>query len=333
MINERLNGREAVSMLTLVVLCLMLPHDGNAYSVEQPPPPPILSSDNEIPLSKSDEGFHFLLGAMLSLNSDTAFPRFIGPSSNPLLSKDPRSLTEARTLGLFNWAPSDHSWAGSLAQSYLMQVRVALNKRWSVFMDKNGYSFIDQGHAGAAVDGWNNLAFGAKYLLIRDVEQQFLVSGGLQWELPTGEADVFQRPSDGSVTGFLSVGKEFCCFWHLLGNVGARAPLSGDGSTLFYSQLHLDRECMGWLHPLVEVNYYRQVSDGNRQPLLYLGQADALIDWSMPGTVGSDLVTIAVGFKAKCNRSAEVGVTYERPITETDRIMEHRIIAEFILRY
>ena len=32
------------------------------------------------------------------LESDRAFPNFIGPISNPILTKDPRSLTELRPL-------------------------------------------------------------------------------------------------------------------------------------------------------------------------------------------------------------------------------------------
>jgi hypothetical protein len=49
--------------------------------------------------------------------------------------------------------------------------------------------------------------------------------------------------------------------------------------------------------------------------------------------VGSDLVTVALGIKAKYNRNLEVGITYERPLTDTSRVMEHRIVTELILRY
>ncbi len=323
---------EADVKMYVILLTLLLADQSVPWTVDQPPPAPVLGPDEQLPLSSRDEGFHLLLGTILSFNSDSAFPRFIGPSSNPTLAKDPRSLTEARVLGNYNWAPTDNPWDGHLAQSYLLQARVAIDKRWSVFMDKFGYSFIERGNGGS-VDGWNNLAFGGKYVLVRDVENQFLLSAGLQYEAPTGEANAYQRPSDGSLTVFASAGQEFWCFWHVLGNVGARIPLSDKTSGLFYAQVHLDRELMGWLYPLVEFNYYRITSDGNGAPAVNLGQGDALFDWSMPGTVGSDLVTFAVGVKAKCNRHLEVGVTYEHPLTDTPRVLEHRIIAELILRY
>lgn len=319
-------------MVALLALCICLIDGAPPYTVDQPPPVPTLSPDNDILVSKDDGGFNVFLGTLLSFGSDTSFPRFVGPSSNPWLAKDPRSLTEGRILGVLNWSPTDQAQEGKLAQQYLVQARIALNKRWQVFLDKAGYDLIDSPDAGRR-DGWSNLAVGGKYVVIRDVEHQFLLSIGAQYEGPTGEASVYQRPSDGSVTGFLSVGQEFWCFWHLLGNVGVRAPLSSEGSTLFYSQLHIDRECWGWLYPLVEVNYYRMLSDGRGVYPNNFGQGDAFIDWSAQGTVGSDLVTVAVGIKAKCTRNTELGITYERPLTDTPRVLEHRVIAEFILRY
>lgn len=58
-----------------------------------------------------------------------------------------------------------------------------------------------------------------------------------------------------------------------------------------------------------------------------------MLDWSIPQTTGSDLVTVAIGLKARYNRMAEFGVTYEHPLSETPRLLEHRIIAEVVVRY
>ncbi len=321
--------------MVALLLCTLISWDGQVpYSVEQAPPPPVIDPASDLVRADSDsEGFHLLVGSLLAMGSDSAFPRFIGPLSNPWLAKDPRSLSEARLLGVFNFFPDSHSFSDGLGQSYLLQIRAAINKRWSVFLDKSGYTFIDPGNGQGTRDGWNNLAFGAKFVFIRDVEHQFLLSGGIQYEAPTGEAAVFQRPGDGNLTLFASVGKEFCCFWHVVGNVGSRIPLSSQGSTLFYSQIHVDRELMGWLYPLVELNWYRLASDGRGSLPASLGQADAWIDWSAPGTVGSDLVTFAVGMKAKYSRMLEAGLAYEKSISGTPRTLEHRLIAEVIFRY
>jgi hypothetical protein len=303
------------------------------YTVDQPPPPPIFGPHEHLNSRGDyrDEGFHVLMAAALSMSSDTAFPRFIGPTTNPWLAKDPRSLSEARLLGVYTLFPNRHPWDDG--QSYLLQIRAAINNRWSVFLDKSGYSVIDRGDGGSTDDGWNNLAFGAKYVLIRDVENQFLLSAGVQYEAPTGEASVFQRPSDGSITAFLTAGKEVFCFGHILGNVGVRAPLSSEGCTLLYSQLHVDYGVTSWLYPLVEVNYYRLLSDGRGVQAAGLGQGDAWIDRSVPQTAGSDLLTVALGVKARYSRNLEAGIAYEKSITGTNRLLNHRFVVELVMRY
>src|SRR5258708_5184122 len=44
--------------------------------------------------------------------SDRAFSRFIGPISNPVLSKDPRALTEARVLFVDDYIPDESPLKG-----------------------------------------------------------------------------------------------------------------------------------------------------------------------------------------------------------------------------
>jgi hypothetical protein len=318
-----------------LVFCLLIADGGQPpYSVDQPPPPPLIrdSADLAPQGEYQNDGFHFLVGSLLAMGSDTAFPRFVGPISNPWLAKDPRSLSEARLLGVFNFFPDDHPWQDGFGQSYLLQIRAAINKRWSVFLDKSGHTILRQNDQ-QTVDGWNNLALGTKYQVIRDVEHQFMATVGLQYEAPTGEARAFQRPGDGSLTVFTSVGQEFWCFWHVLGNVGARIPLSDQNSTLLYSQVHVDRELFGWLYPLVECNWYHIASDGQGTLPSSLGQGDGWIDWAVPGTAGSDLVTAALGLKIKCNRNLEAGVAYEKSLTGGQRLLDQRVIAELIFRY
>jgi len=320
-----------------LLLCTLLVGDGPTvpYTVDQPPPPPVLGPDVGLQARGSyrDEGFHHLLAAALAMSSDTAFPRFVGPVTNPWLTKDPRSLSEARLLGVYTLFPDEHPWDGGLGQAYLLQVRAAINNRWNVFLDKSGYSVIDRGGSGSTEHGWNNLAVGTKYVLVRDVENQFLLTAGVQYEAPTGEARVFQRPSDGNLTAFVTAGQEVFCFGHILGNLGVRTPLSSEGSCLLYGQLHVDYGVTSWLYPLMEVNYYRILSDDRGVLPAGLGQGDAWIDWSVPQTVGSDLVTAAVGVKAKCSRLLEAGVAYEKSISGTPRLLDHRVVVELVLRY
>src|SRR5712691_831660 len=76
------------------------------------------------------------------LESDRAFPRFIGPISNPILSKDPRSTTEARALFVNNIIPPGHPFGGGNFQAVGLEVRVALTDRLTFLADKDGYLWL-----------------------------------------------------------------------------------------------------------------------------------------------------------------------------------------------
>src|SRR4029079_12694137 len=128
--------------------------------------------------------------------------------SNPVLTKDPRSLTEARALFVNNWIPEANPvLGGGAAQAYGLQVRLALTDRLTFIADKDAYAVINSRNLQR--DGWLNIAAGFKYALIRDVENQFLVTLRGQYEPRTGETSVFQNQGDGLVTAFGVVGKEF----------------------------------------------------------------------------------------------------------------------------
>ena len=71
--------------------------------------------------------------------SDHAFDNFIGPVSNPIFTKDARSLTEARALFIQNWIPRSHPVVpGGNYQVYTLQARIALTDRLTLFADKDG---------------------------------------------------------------------------------------------------------------------------------------------------------------------------------------------------
>jgi hypothetical protein len=265
--------------------------------------------------------------------SDRAFEGFIGPITNPVLTKDPRSLTEARFLFINNVIDGNNPIGGGDFQVYAMQLRVALTDRLTLIADKDGYGVINSNPLGNT-DGWLNLAAGLKYTLIRDVENQFLAAVGFMYEIPSGEAAVFQGQGDGLFTFFGTVGKEFGQCNHAILNVGYQVPVDADAnSSFFYSQIHLDRQMFGWLYPLMEVNWYHWVAGGNRGLPPALGEGDGLLNLGTSGVAGNDLVTMAFGLKAKLNANAEVGAAWEFPVSNRHDLINNRLTAEFILRY
>ena len=265
--------------------------------------------------------------------SDRAFPRFINPLSNIAYAKDPRSMTEIRAMFINNWVPSDHPLLPSdSAQVYAAQIHVALSERLTFIADKDGYAAI--GRPGVATDGWLNVAAGLRYLLVRDVENQFLVSASTMYELQSGEASVFQSHGSGLLTLFGTVGKEFAEKYHFIGNVGHVFPVDRtQNSGFFYSSLHLDRAMFDWLYALVEFNWFHYTSGGNRGLPSLLGEGDGLLNLGTSGVTGNDLVTIAVGGKVMLSENLEVGIAWETPLSNRKDLIDNRILSEMILRY
>jgi hypothetical protein len=267
------------------------------------------------------------------LESDRCFPRFIGPMSNPVLAKDPRALTEVQMLFVNNGFPNSNAvLGGGDAQVYGAQIRVALTDRLSFIADKDGIASINSRNLPAR-SGWLDVAAGFKYALVRDVEDQFLVTTGFQYELPSGESKVFQNQGSGVMTIFGIVGKEFNECWHVLFNGGYQFGLdSAFNSSFFYAQLHVDRQLFGWLSPLAECNWLRYTSGGHWGIPHALGEGDGLINFGTAGVGGDNIVTFAVGAKAQLGPHIDLGAAYEFPVGHRD-ILQDRVIVQLILRY
>jgi hypothetical protein len=267
--------------------------------------------------------------------SDYAFENFVGPISNPILTKDPRALTEFRILNVDNWIPHEHPLGGGDFQAYGFEVRVALTDRLSFIADKDGFASIHP-HRGLSRTGALDIAAGLKYAVIRDPERQLLVTAGFQYEPDTGEEKVFQGHGAGTMTLFTSIGKGFgdCYVNHVIFNGGYQFPFDRtDNSTFFYTQLHLDRQLMGWLYPLVELNWFHWTDGGNRGIPPAIGEGDGLLNIGTSGVAGNDLVTVAGGVKAKIGRHLDTGVAFEFPISNRQDLLDYRLLAELILRY
>ena len=73
--------------------------------------------------------------------------------------------------------------------------------------------------AGGSRDGFLNLGGFAQYTLVQDVEDQFLLTGGLRWEAPCGSHEVFQGHGPAHLAPYLTAGKELGEF-HVLATTG-----------------------------------------------------------------------------------------------------------------
>jgi hypothetical protein len=210
---------------------------------------------------------------------------------------------------------------------------VALTDRLNLIADKDGFASV-HAHGMPSETGFLDMAVGLKYTIIRDVENQFLLSAGFMFEPQSGESDVFQGQGTGLWTVFLTSGKEFAEDYHVLGTAGYQFPNDpNQNSSLFYAQLHLDRRVAGWLYPLVELNWYHYTQSGDRGLSPAIGEGDGLLNLGTSGVAGNDLVTIAGGVVARFGPHAETGVAYEVPVSNREDLISGRLLVQFVLRY
>ncbi|HQR07530.1 MAG TPA: hypothetical protein PLN21_11945 [Gemmatales bacterium] len=262
--------------------------------------------------------------------SDHEFDSFIGPITNPILSKDPRSNTYLRPMFINNNFPDN--LGGGSTQIYAMQANLAINERLSIIADKDGLARIDA-NAGLHETGWLNIAAGLKYTFLRDVENQTLGAVGFQFEAPWGGNNVVQGYGSGVITTFLTGGQKIGDSIHVLDTFGYQFPTNTNyNSSFLYNSFHIDYAINCWFYPLFEVNWFHYTASGNQIPPVGV-EGDGLLNFGTPGVTGNDLVTLAFGAKAKLSSNVEFGAAWEFPVTGRKDINENRLVTELILRY
>jgi len=284
----------------------------------------------------SDELMHgepeVLWGGFLS--GLRGFEHFYEPVGNPLYFESPFNTTQLRLLYLHHDFPNGSQIGGGDLNVYAAQIRVALTERLGFIATKDGYSDLNAGILPPA-EGWNDFAIGAKYVLIADRENDFVLTGGLRWEWANGDQSVLQGDAQ-ELSPFLSVAKGFDQL-HLLGNVTGRIPLDSDrGNAVLQWDLHLDYEIapdvLPGFAPLVEIHGLHYLSDGEHLPLSIGG-----LDYTNLGSTdvgGSTVISGGVGMRWKLSPHASIGSIWEFPFTDADDdIMGNRVTVDLVLNW
>ncbi|MGP0062744.1 MAG: hypothetical protein ACLQGP_03960 [Isosphaeraceae bacterium] len=263
--------------------------------------------------------------------SDHDFDGFTTPLSNPVQSKDPRSLTEIRFLYLGDYSRSSTPViGGGTFQVYAMQVRLALTDRLQVYADKDGLVMLSP-KGGRSIFGMANLMAGAKYVFIRDVENQFLFSGALQYEAPTGYPSIFEGHGNGLLGVYGIVGKEFYSNWHFVSTFGQNIALNNSNSGYFMTTAHLDRR-FGKFVPFYEANWFYYNQSGTHVPGLGI-EGGGLLNLGASKVMGLNYVTNAIGFNYEFNKHVIFGVAYEFQLSSRTMLMNNLINSQLIFRY
>lgn len=243
----------------------------------------------------------------------------INPVANPLFFESPLIESEARPL--FVYHNIDDKFIGGFARVYALQLRWAVTEKLAIIATKDGY-IQTRSDALQSEDGWADIAAGLKYALIDDKENQFILTPGVKFELPTGNTRVFQGNGDGELDVFVSGMKGFDEF-HVTGSFGARVPMNGDNETssLHYS-LQLDYQVSKYFTPFVVANGYTVLSEADGPAFKTEGYD--LINFGSSGAGGRTQITAGVGFRSRVWKHLDLGFAYESGITSPKGLFDDR---------
>ena len=254
----------------------------------------------------------------------------IAPVTNPIFFEDPAIRSEVRPIFMHHGIDSGFVTGGGDVNVYALQLRYAVNDRLAIIATKDGYIDISLDN-GADLSGWGDLSAGIKYSLIDDRANQFILTGGFTFELPTGSKEVFQGNGDGEVNLFLSAAKGWNKF-HLTANAGVRLPLDGDEeSSILHYSLMADYKVSRWFHPFVTLNGITVLDEGNRMPLTTEGYD--LINFGSVAADGETQIVLGGGFRSHLTDTLDFGIAWEEAVTSPHGLFDDRLTVDFCWKF
>jgi hypothetical protein len=242
----------------------------------------------------------------------------VHPITAPYWSEDSFIGTDIRPVFAYHAFPNE-IFGGGRATVYALQLRVKILKNLQFVAYKDGYMDIDT--KGYKADGWNDIAAGLKFAWLQKDEMQLYSAIGVGYEFASGDDNVLQ--DDDEVRFWASINKGFGPLH--LGAVFNYFIAGGNGSDAFGNSnhlswhLHADYQACKWFSPVVEINGYHVVDEGN--PVTPFSGADVL---NLGGNKSEDVVTLGLGAEVRPCRNFAMRAAYELPLTNTDQIFGHR---------
>jgi hypothetical protein len=273
--------------------------------------------------------------------SDHAFDDFISPVSNPFYLEDPRSLTEARPIFMYQ-ATSTHNsiFHGGDIEFFGVQGRLAFTDRFSIVVNKFGGIAMEPHNATEDFQphsGFAEINIGPKYTFIRNESCGTLVAGGLTFEIPAGDNQVIQDTGSLSLVPYLSVGQRFghtkFGTFHALGTLAYEVAVDGERSDKLVTALHLDFDYgdAHKIYPLIELNWFYYTSNGSVRNITFEG--DDLFNAGARHVSGQSDLSLALGARYKLNEMIQFGGAVEVPLSSSNRLMDYRLTFDMIFRY
>lgn len=253
----------------------------------------------------------------------------ISPLSMPTVNEDPRPATELRPMFMYTKISDDFVTGGGHYQVVALQIRVAITERIGFIATKDGYIFLRPDHVVPDDEGFANLAFGFKGVLLADDASAFVLSGGLRYEAASGEREALQGRGVGVMNPFLSLAKGFDDL-HFEAYTGPGLALSGDDSSHYDLALHADYRVAERFYPLLEFNWRYILRGGDRLPIDQEGFD--LVNLGARHAGGESVATIAFGARWRVVDDLDLGAGAELPVTDRHDVFGWRVYTDLIWR-
>ncbi len=257
--------------------------------------------------------------------------RYIPPLTNILFNESPYITTEVSLWYWYQEIPDDSITAGGHINLGAAQARLALTDRLAFIATKDGYADFNFGTLLTDTHGFANIAAGLKYALVTKPEENYILTGGVRYEIPMGDIDTtgfdFQGHGSGLLDIFLSSAKHWDKFG-LQGNLGTNIAIEEDNTTQMHYSIHADYELFSNFFPVLEFNGITTIKRGDKNTLKIEGHDVLNLGSGDSGTT----LTAGVGFRYVLDDNWQVGAAWEKALARDD-LIDHRTSVNLLFAF
>jgi hypothetical protein len=224
--------------------------------------------------------------------------------------------------------PRNAAIAGGAARIYGVQYRHAVADNVQVLVSKLGFTDLDVGSIQEV--GTDDLAVAVKYAFLQDWDNELHAAVGLGYEAGIGHREVWAGDDELRVFGAVNKG-----IGNLHLGLSANALFAmGDEDSLgdsdrLSAQLHADYYINETFSPLVELNYYKTLSEGDNVVAPFSG-----VDiGNLGGGESEDVLTAGLGGEARLRNDLAVRIAYESPLTDNNDLFGYRWTLSAVWRF
>ncbi len=273
------------------------------------------------------EGFFFEDDKPRSFWRSQSGRRIVHPVTAPTYNDDAYITTDLRGSYINHQIPGNATSTEGAARVYGGQLRYAVDERLQLMVYKLGYTDV-HGASGEEL-GFDDFAVGVKYAVLQDWESQSHVSVGLGYEFGVGDEDTFGDDDELRLFGAYNKGfdrSHIGVAVNALFATGSEDDL-GDSDRLSV-HFHYDYELTEMISPLIELNYYKTLSDGN--PVTPFNGLDLA---NFGGNEDEDALSIGLGGEVRMKNDIALRIAYESPLTDDVDLWGYRWTASAVWRF